>query len=221
MLRQRPRLPLTARAAARPSGGASRAASRRPSRGLALITALVVLMAMTLAALAVVRSTFTSTRIAGNLAFQQAATQSADVGIEAAIAWLETNRGGTRLHNHVDIGGGEAVGYFARREDPAPSQTWHTYWDTVIASTARVNVLPADSAGNQVSWVVHRLCNAVGDPVGGAGCEASPELTGGEGGSRGAGVSKIQTEAQRYYRITARVAGPRNTVSFVQVVVAI
>ncbi len=198
----------------------SRRHGRNQSGGVALITALIVLLAMTLAGLAIMRSTFTSTRIAGNLAFQQAATQSADVGIEAAIAWLEANRGGTRLHNHIDIGGGEAVGYFARREDPAAGQSWQTYWDTVIAPTARVNTLAADGAGNQVSWVVHRLCNAVGDPVAGAGCEATPELTGGESGSRGSGVVQLLTEAQRYYRITARVDGPRNTVSFVQVVVA-
>jgi Tfp pilus assembly protein PilX len=185
-----------------------------------LITALIVLLAMTLAALGIVRSTFTSTRIAGNLAFQQAATQSADVGIEAAIAWLETNRGGTRLHNHIDISGGEPVGYFARREDPAAGQSWQTYWDTVITASARVNLLPADDAGNQVSWVVHRLCNAAGDPVSGAGCESTPELTGSESGSRGSGVVWLMTASQRYYRITARVNGPRNTVSFVQVVVA-
>jgi hypothetical protein len=30
----------------------------------------------------------------------------------------------------------------------------------------------------------------------------------------------VQDVSQRYYRITARVDGPRNTVSFVQVVVA-
>jgi Tfp pilus assembly protein PilX len=178
-------------------------------------------MARPASVMANVRSTFTSTRIAGNQAFQQAATQSADVGIEAAIAWLEANNTGTRLHGHIDIGATEPVGYFARREDPAAGQSWQTYWDTVIASTARVNTLPADGAGNQVSWVVHRLCNAVGDPVAGAGCEATPELTGGESGSKGSGVVQLLTEAQRYYRITARVAGPRNTVSFVQVIVAI
>lgn len=194
---------------------------RAPARGVALIVALIVLVAMTLAGLAVVRSTLTSTRIAGNLAFQQAATQSADVGIETAIAWLESNSAGTRLHNHIDIGGGEAVGYFARREDPAPGQSWQAYWDGAIATTARVNVMPPDGAGNQVRWVVHRLCNAVGDPVSGAGCEASPQLTGSESGSKGSGVVGLLTEAQRYYRITARVDGPRNTVSFVQVVVAI
>lgn len=204
------------------SSSLRRRPARAPSRerGVALITALIVLLAMTLAALGIVRSTLTSTRIAGNLAFQQAATQSADVGIEAAIAWLETNRAGTRLHNHIDIGGGELVGYFARREDPVAGQSWQTYWDTVITTTARVNTLPADGAGNQVSWVVHRLCNAVGDPVSGAGCETTPELTGSESGSRASGVVGLLTASQRYYRITARVDGPRNTVSFVQVVVA-
>jgi Tfp pilus assembly protein PilX len=201
--------------------GRRAAPAPRAQRGVALITALVVLVAMTLAGLAIVRSTLTSTRVAGNLAFQQAATQSADVGIEAAIAWLETNNTGTRLHNHIDIGGTEPVGYFAQREDPAPGQSWQTYWDTAISTTARVNELPADGAGNQVSWVVHRLCSAIGDPVSGAGCEATPNLTGGEAGSRGAGVIRLQTAAQRYYRITARVNGPRNTVSFVQVVVAL
>ncbi|MFM7506451.1 MAG: PilX N-terminal domain-containing pilus assembly protein [Rubrivivax sp.] len=188
---------------------------------MALITALIVLLAMTLAGLAVVRSTLTSTRVAGNLAFQQAATQSADVGIETAITWLQNNNTGARLHNHIDINAAEPVGYFAQREDPAANQSWQAFWDNVIATTARVNTLPVDGAGNSVSWVVHRLCNAIGDPVGGAGCEATPLLGGGEAGSRGAGVVRLQTAAQRYYRITARVDGPRNTVSFVQVVVAL
>jgi type IV pilus assembly protein PilX len=200
---------------------ASRRTGAAAQRGVALITALIVLLAMTLAGLAVVRSTLTSTRVAGNLAFQQAATQSADVGIEAAIAWLQTNNTGARLHNHIDIDATEPVGYFARREDPAANQSWQAFWDNVIATTARVNTLPPDGAGNRVSWVVHRLCNATGDPVGGAGCEATPELGGGEAGSRGSGVVRLQTAAQRYYRITARVDGPRNTVSFVQVVVAL
>jgi len=146
------------------SASLRRRPARAPSRerGVALITALIVLLAMTLAALGIVRSTLTSTRIAGNLAFQQAATQSADVGIEAAIAWLQTNNTGARLHNHIDIDATEPVGYFASREDPAANQSWQAFWDNVIATTARVNALPADGAGNRVSWVVHRLCNATG-----------------------------------------------------------
>jgi Tfp pilus assembly protein PilX len=191
-------------------------------RGVVLFVALIVLIAMTLAGLALLRSVFTSNRVAGNLAFQQAATQSADVGIEAAIAWLEdTNANSpTKLHNHVTVGGGETVGYFALRQDPVPGQSWEQFWDNVLVPTNRVTTLPADAAGNTVSFVIQRLCNEVGDPTTGKGCDTSPVMLGSESSSRGAGVVALQTPGQYYYRITARVAGPRNTVSFVQAIVS-
>ena len=46
-------------------------------RGIVMIVALVVLVAMTLAAIALTRTVYTSNIVAGNLAFQQAATHSA------------------------------------------------------------------------------------------------------------------------------------------------
>ena len=61
---------------------------RGRQRGVVLIIALIALVIMTLAALAMIRSVDTSNLIAGNMAFQQAATHSGDSGIEAAITWL-------------------------------------------------------------------------------------------------------------------------------------
>ncbi|HEX2011423.1 MAG TPA: PilX N-terminal domain-containing pilus assembly protein, partial [Roseateles sp.] len=58
-------------------------------RGVVLLLSLIVLAAMSLAAIGLMRSVLISNRVAGNLAFQQSATQSADVGLETAIAWLE------------------------------------------------------------------------------------------------------------------------------------
>ena len=55
-------------------------------RGLVLFFALIALVAMSLAALALVRSVDTSTLISGNLAFRQAATTSADGGVENSVA---------------------------------------------------------------------------------------------------------------------------------------
>jgi Tfp pilus assembly protein PilX len=193
----------------------------RAQQGIVLLLSLVVLVAMTLAGLALLRSVFTSNRIAGNLAFQQAATQSADVGIETAIAWLENNSTGTRLHDHITRSGGEPVGYFANRQDPGVNQSWQEFWDAVLVPTNRVNTLPADAAGNTVAYVIQRLCNATGDPTGNAGCDVSPAVTPGEGNSRGAGSIGLQMPTQTYYRITARVTGPRNATSFVQVVVSL
>ncbi|MDR0258613.1 MAG: hypothetical protein LBI76_02315, partial [Comamonas sp.] len=62
---------------------------RRQERGVVMIVALIVLVALILGALALTKSVFTSNLIAGNLSFQKAATNSADVGVENAIAWIE------------------------------------------------------------------------------------------------------------------------------------
>jgi Tfp pilus assembly protein PilX len=203
-------------AQARQRRGAARPTEQR---GVVLLVALVVLVAMTLAGLALMRSVFTSNRVAGNLAFQQAATQSADIGVETAITWLENNSAGVRLFSSIDAGGGEPVGYFALRQDPAPGQSWEQFWDLLPAN--RINTLPADGAGNTVAYVIQRLCTSAGDPATGIGCELSPRNTGSEGNSRSAGAIALQAPNQVYYRITSRVTGPRNTVSFVQVVVSL
>lgn len=189
---------------------------QRSQRGVILIVSLIVLVAMTLAGIGLMRSVSTGNRVAGNLAFQQAATQSADVGIEAAIAWLEANNAGTTLHGHSGAG----LGYRAIQEGPAANSSWLKYWEQVKATDSGVRQLAADASGNQVAYVIHRLCNGTGSPSSGIGCAVAPATVGTEGGSKGSGVLPVKLPSQQYYRITARVAGPRNTVSFVQVVVA-
>lgn len=207
----------------RPRRGAAagRAGRQAAQRGVVLILALIVLAAMTLAGIGLMRSVFTGNKIAGNLAFQQAATHSADAGIEAAITWLEErNANNVATLFASQLPAGLNLGYFANRQDPGAGQSWEQFWTNVLVPSNRVNTLAADASGNTVSFVIHRLCNAVGDPAAGIGCSASPSVVGSEGGSRGSGVVGLATPSQRYYRITVRVAGPRNTVSFVQSVVA-
>ena len=57
-------------------------------QGIVLFIALIALVVMSLAAVALIRSVDTNTLIAGNLSFKQAATTSADAGVEAAISQL-------------------------------------------------------------------------------------------------------------------------------------
>lgn len=204
---------------------ARRATSRRGQQGVVLVLALIVLAAMTLAGIGLMRSVFTGNRVAGNLAFQQSATHAADTGIETAIAWLEDRNANApaTLHTGKDPGGGN-LAYFANRPlntDPADASTsWEQAW-TAWESTGRINELARDATtGNRVRFVIHRLCNAEGPPESGIGCSASPVSVGSEGGSRGSGVVGLAVPSQRYYRITVRVDGPRNTVSFVQSIVA-
>ena len=211
--------------------------------GLVLVLALIVLAAMSLAAVGLMRGVFGSNRVAGNLAFQQAATQAADVGVERAVAWLEQQSRATvpapsaasaaaagasapppvpstRLYDHVVGDAKDPTRYMATRGDPNFSlgQTWETYWQS-LAGDNRVNDIARDANGNQVSYVIQRLCGSVGAPAD-SNCDSSPEVRGSKTGSK-SNTRQVQAPSAVYYRITVRVQGPRNATSFIQTVVAI
>jgi Tfp pilus assembly protein PilX len=194
--------------------------------GIVLIIALIMLVAMTLGGLALVRSVYTGTNIAGNLAFQQAATNSSDSGIEAAVTWLESNNGTGALNSNIDANGYSASK--TRAEDASSNQSWDNLWTNVwvprgvVTVPVGTNSSTVDSGGNTVQYAIQRLCNATGEPFGlGNDCAVSPIATASTSNSHGAGAPTLSVSSQVYYRITVRVSGPRNTVSYVQTTVAL
>lgn len=195
---------------------------RRPPKnqdGIILIIALIMMVAMTLGGLALMRSVHTTTIIAGNLAFQQAATNSADRGIETAVTWLETTKAANSTALNSDI---LASGYTASKpttDDPSSNQDWTELWTSVWAPRG-VATVGDDGAGNNIQYVIQRMCNQTGASST-ANCATSPIVVSSTGGSKGAGSPTISINAQVYYRITVRVTGPRNTTSFVQAIVAL
>ena len=190
---------------------------RQGQGGVVLIIALIVLVAMTLAALALVRSVDTNNVIAGNLAFQQAAVHSADTGVETATAWLVNPTSAALLLADSPSNGYAATG--SRPENsPAAGITWDAYWTASL--DARSKTLSTDSAGNTVSYVIDRLCANAGPTSGGASCIASPVVASASGSEEEAGGKPLNAPSVVYYRITVRVAGPRNTVSYVQSMVS-
>jgi type IV pilus assembly protein PilX len=92
----------------------------------------------------------------------------------------------------------------------------------VLVPSGAVVTLPTDtSTGNTVSYTVQRLC-LLSQPQTSVGqfC-ARPQTTGAAtSSSRGAGAIGLQYDSQIYYRITSRIQGPRNTVSYVQTIVS-
>ena len=190
-----------------------RTSAPRAQSGVVLIVALIILIAMTIAGIAMIRSVDLTNIIAGNLAFKQAATHSGDTGVETAFNWLTANNVGTFLHTDV-----ANQGYSANGNDPARSPaagvTWETYWATLPAN--RIRTLAPDAAGNTVSYIIDRLCANAGNPTGGANCSASTVSSVASGSGEEAGEKAITAPSAIYYRITVRIAGPRNTVSFVQ-----
>ncbi|WP_299798532.1 hypothetical protein [Ramlibacter sp.] len=178
-----------------------------------LLIALVVLVAIMIGGVAMMRSVDSATLVAGNLAFQQAATNSADQGIEQAIAMLQM-KAGTNALNTDD----SSWGYFATMksdQSPDSSTNWQAFWDRNLAANARDAGI--DQAGNHIYFVVHRECSAAQAPgTTGQSCVASPLATSSGGNSEEVGEIALQSASQVYYRITVRVSGPRRTESYVQ-----
>jgi Tfp pilus assembly protein PilX len=187
-------------------------------RGAVLFIALIVLVAMTLAGIAIMRSVDTATLIAGNLAFKQGTMQSSDNGIEQAYQWLLANRATLWSSN-------PGQGYNSGYATPV--------WTSPATWTSAVTV-GTDAAGSTISYQIHRMCNcpdtlyngvcatgqsnqcALDNPTG-TGAPPPPAA----GDSFTVGAPGYLQDPRVYYRITVRTQGPRNTVSYVQSMVAV
>jgi Tfp pilus assembly protein PilX len=187
------------------------------ARGAVLFIALIVLVAMTLAGIAIMRSVDTATLIAGNLAFKQGTVQSADNGIEAAYQWLLANRAALATTN-------TGQGYTSALANP----NW-----SGAATWAGAVTVGTDAAGNTISYLIHRMCNcpdvayngnctsgeanqcALDNPA--AGAPPPPA----QGDSFTIGAPGYLQDPRVYYRITVRSQGPRNTMGYVQAMVAV
>ena len=196
---------------------------RSRQSGVVLVVALIMLIVMTLAALALVRSVDTTNLIAGNLSFQQAATHAGDRGVEAAIAWVENNS--ALLVANVPASGYAANGLtvapsrLLKETEPDQWESWDEYWTRVWEPRRMVLATDTDT-GTTVSYVIDRLCTKTGPPTGGANCSESPIVGVLPGNAEEGGEVPIAAASLVYYRITARITGPRNTLSYVQAVIA-
>jgi Tfp pilus assembly protein PilX len=195
-------------------------------RGVALFFALVCLVAIMLAAVVLVRSVDTSTLISGNLAFQRAATSSADAGTEAAITWLTTIETANATKNvltdpthpfNVDNG---ALGYYSRL-DPAKSLTASSGTRFAWDNTDSV-ALATDSSGNTTRYIIQRMCRTGGVAIKDANCLFSGAILDTNNQAiplpqeicKGVGCPVAGQTPQ--IRITSKTIGPKNTVSYVQ-----
>lgn len=190
--------------------------------GLALVVALIVLVAMTLAGLAMMRSVDTSVMIAGNMAFRQGAAIAGDAGVEAARTWLLNNVAALTSDAPGD-------GYYANSQleqldltgNKTPGDTADDVaWDG--AGVSQPTCLAKDGAGNTVCYIIHRLCTTSGEAISSSKCSVKLSSRGGSniGAMRQMTTyqpgSWTEVATQSYYRVTVRIAGPRNNIGFIQ-----
>jgi type IV pilus assembly protein PilX len=186
---------------------------RHREQGIVLLIAIIVLIALTLAGIGIIRSAYTTNIIAGNLAFRDSATSSADAGIEAAIVWLQSPTAGCTLTSNCF-----SAGYAASRTVKSQTDSWNTFW-SALTTANQVKTLATDArTGNTVSYAIERLCNAVGPPQD-SGCASSSTAATVDTNDK-SNPDQIHALTKVFYRITSRVDGPRNTVSYVQAIVS-
>lgn len=198
-------------------------ALRAAQRGVVLFIALIVLVAMSLAGIALMRSVDTGTIIASNLGFRQAGLHVADIGIEAARNWLTgVSPASTLYGDQPAVSGG--TGYFASwgdavdliGNDPDPNKSDYDWANAITVGS------PAPPSGYTVRYVIHRLCRQTGNPASVTCVKQQAATASTASGTKGAasfGTFAISVPTSALYRVTVRVDGPRNSLSYVQAVV--
>ncbi len=186
-----------------------------------LFIALLVMVALSLAGIALLRSADTATIVAGNLAFKQSAAAAVDRSIEQAVEGCSIPSS-TRCGNQPGD----------RGQDRGPSRTRTTSracrvrrgrlpgcraarfprFRTILDNQGRPRRstwCSVDAAGNNVYYVIERMCANAGAAVG-SNCNLSAAGLGADAGTQHYEASSRPGDA--YYRVTVRVEGPRNTV---------
>lgn len=208
-------------------------------RGLSMLLALIALLVLSLTAVALVRSVDTGTLIVGNIGFKQDTLESSAMGAERAITWLESQ-------TNLDFDDA-TNGYYASSLESLDPTGAHTTaaaklalvdWDgsgdcpgidadtysscSTLPFPVAANIATSVVNGNQVQWIITRLCKSAGpfsdtNPCTRPGTVGS--TTASDRGELTAGGRISDSVSGPYYRVIVRTAGPRNTVSYTETMV--
>ena len=187
-------------------------------RGVVLFIALMVMVVLSLAGIALVRSVDTFTTVAGNLAFRLASTATANLPVERAVHALFDGPPYLIPSRNSDYAG---ENYYSTLQvtlpesgTSIPAVLQGTY--PPVAYPGGFRVLPKDAAGNEVRYVIERVClpAAAGLEPTVATCDMAPPKQ--ATADQAMELDRITTGRVPFYRLTIRVDGPANTVTFAQ-----
>lgn len=197
--------------------------SSHPHRqqGIVLFVALLVMVALSIAGVALMRSTDAATAVTGNLVLKQAASLAVDRGIERAIhaVWEAASTLDRTQHvpaqNFFACIRGTAGGCMPANsvvpKIPDLLLSANGCSDAGLASGLIAN----DDAGNRSCYVIERMCLAAG-PVIRSNCNLATGALGADPGTEH--YIGLIRPGDAFYRVTVRVEGPRDTVTYAQAV---
>lgn len=186
---------------------------RSRQQGFVLFVALMVLTAMTLAAVALVKTVDTTTQLARNISFKRDATNRSDLGLEFVMNSFRTGQNFAQGNNTTvtDATQNFSAVVLPTDADGVPTvmkdlPTFITVW-----TAPAVTYGGADMEGMNVVYLIERLCAKPGPS------DAQTCVLGAAVSAGGTMVSnRPSSVVPALFRVTARVGGPRNTVSYVQ-----
>lgn len=191
---------------------------RNKQQGVVLMIALIALVAISLAGIALMRSVDTSNVVSGNIAFNEAAIQMADIGAEQAyveiMGNLASNPNGCLFvsANCPTNSAGQSYLYpnvstidaITRLPTPAGGLNW---------SNPMMQTLPGDTvASYSVHYMIERMCTGTANnqvAATFAKCKVAPiydtPIPPNTTSAPLVGLGKL------FFRVTVQVVGPRNT----------
>lgn len=183
-----------------------------------LFVALIVLVVMALTGLAMIRQSSSGLSIAGNLSMRRSALSDADLGTETAVNWWQPIVMGPSNGLDSDL---PAFGYFS---DWGTTDVHRVAGDPSTYDWSQGVLAPDDGSGNAVRYIIERMCKLSNTSSFAAGQQCiQTSVTNGQTKSGDCAdypndpLCKPQLTV--YYRISTQVKGPRNSISYIQVMV--
>jgi type IV pilus assembly protein PilX len=201
---------------------------RAAQRGVVLIYALIAMVVIMLASIALVRGTSNATSLAGAFGFRRDLVNEADRGLSCALLVFGSTTNACSNAAVVAALASTAVRNTTLRSanysattlqtDPKTGIPLDLLSDTQFAADGFTNALDVTDATYNVSvrFVIDRLCAAGTTAPTPATCVAN-NRTGDKGGTNW--LPKAGTTFQPIYRISVRVTGPKNGMTFVQTMI--
>jgi hypothetical protein len=186
-----------------------------------LFVALLVMVALSIAGVALMRSTDAATAVTGNLVLKQAASLAVDRGIERAVKPCgrrrrsSTARSTRRRRISTRASAAAQGGCMAANTDRAEDPDLLLGANGCSASGLASGLIANDDAGNRSCYVIERMCLAPGAAIR-SNCNLATGALGADPGTEH--YIGLIRPGDAYYRVTVRVEGPRNTVTYAQAI---
>lgn len=174
---------------------------------ISTVIAIVVLLITLMAAVALMRSVDTGNSIAGRLGFKQQVTQEAELAYQDAVAAATNYLGQAGEADKADIG------YYAKPQ----AADARGIPSALIAKTAGKR-FKAPNTKDDIRYTIERLCPNAGPALSVAPNACLVPTATINGGSTTGNQGGFGSGAQAAYRLTVRVEGPKNAVSYVQTI---